>query len=281
VLAVEHKRAGAIAYREAVPVEDSGRDPLLCLHGFPESSYMWRAVLSAVADSGRRALAPDLPGFGDSAKPIRSYDAAFFARWTLALLDELGLPHADLVGHSLGGRVALEVGFTRPERVGGLVLMMPSLAWLRERRWAPWLRLVRPELGLLQPTPRALSEAIVRSLIPGARGDGWAAAAADEFLRSYLTARGRAAFYSAARQIYLEDPQRFWRRLADLAPDSLFIWGRRDTLVPIAFVRHVERALPAARHVELDCGHIPQLECPREAHQAIADFLANRRAAAA
>jgi pimeloyl-ACP methyl ester carboxylesterase len=58
-----------------------------------------------------------------------------------------------------------------------------------------------------------------------------------------------------------------------LSPDSLFIWGRKDRLVPVSFIEHVERALPAARHVELDCGHLPQIERPRQAHAAIAEFL--------
>jgi pimeloyl-ACP methyl ester carboxylesterase len=103
------------------------------------------------------------------------------------------------------------------------------------------------------------------------------AAGVDEFMRSYTNARGRAAFYAAARAIYLEEPhgrEGFWTRLRTLAPASLFIWGRQDQLVPIAFARHVERTLPAARHVELDCGHVPQLERPRETHAAIRNFLA-------
>jgi pimeloyl-ACP methyl ester carboxylesterase len=255
--------------------------PVVMLHGLGATKVSFLPTVAALAGS-RRMIAVDLPGFGDSDKPLAgSYDPRFFARWTVALLDELGLERADVVGHSLGGRAALEVGFAYPRRVDRLVLMTPSLAWLRERRWAPWLRLVRPELGLLQPAPRAISEPIVRSLIPGATGDGWAAAGADEFLRTYLTARGRAAFYAAARNIYLEEPEKFWRRLAQLAADSLFIWGRSDPLVPLGFARHVQRALPAARHVELDCGHIPQLECPRETHEAIAGFLASRGSAAA
>jgi pimeloyl-ACP methyl ester carboxylesterase len=115
----------------------------------------------------------------------------------------------------------------------------------------------------------------VRRLIPGA-ADGWAAAGVDEFLRSYLTPRGRAAVYAAARNVYLDEPHGddgFWTRLAELSPDSLFVWGRRDTLVPIGFRKHVERTLPRARHAEIDCGHVPQLERPRETHAAIRDFL--------
>ena len=102
------------------------------------------------------------------------------------------------------------------------------------------------------------------------------ASAIDEFVRVYTTARGRAAFYAAARHVYLDEPHGddgFWTRLRTLAPESLFIWGRHDGLVPIGFMKHVERALPAARHVELDCGHMPQFERPRETHAAIARFL--------
>jgi pimeloyl-ACP methyl ester carboxylesterase len=58
-----------------------------------------------------------------------------------------------------------------------------------------------------------------------------------------------------------------------LEPPALFVWGLRDRLVPVAFARHVTDALPTAEHVELDCGHVPQLERPRETHAAIARFL--------
>jgi pimeloyl-ACP methyl ester carboxylesterase len=58
-----------------------------------------------------------------------------------------------------------------------------------------------------------------------------------------------------------------------MSPDTLFVWGRQDTLVPIGFMKHVQRALPAARHVELECGHVPQVEAPTATHAAIEDFL--------
>ena len=108
------------------------------------------------------------------------------------------------------------------------------------------------------------------------RKSGWTAAGVDEFLRAYLTRAGRAAFYAAARHIVLEEPhgeEGFWRRIGGLQADALFIWGRRDGLVPIAFARHVAEALPQARHVELDCGHVPQIERPQETHAAIGEFF--------
>ena len=221
-------------------------------------------------------IAIDLPGFGDSVKPLGArYDAAFFADSVLSLMEAMDIERAHLAGNSMGGRVALELALNAPDRVGGLVLLSPALAWLRKRPWALPLKLVRPELGVLHPTPKPIVDALVRRLVPGAR-DGWAAAGVDEFLRAYHTPRGRAAFYAAARNIYLDAPNGdngFWGRLGALESDSLFVWGRQDTLVPIGFMRHVEKTLPRATHLELDCGHVPQLEEPVKVHREMARFL--------
>ena len=253
-------------------------DTVLCVHGLGGTKASFLPTVAALADS-YRVVAMDLPGFGESDKPIAApYNAAWFAQSAFSLLDELGVERAHLVGNSMGGRVAIEAGLTEPERVDGLVLLSPALAWLRDRRWAPVIRALRPELGLVQLAPKQITEGLVRRIIPGGQS-GWAAAGVDEFLRTYFQPRGRAAFYAAARNIYLDEPHGddgFWTRLAELAPRSLFVWGRNDYLVPIAFMKHVEAVLPEARHVELSCGHVPQLEAPRETHQAIRRFLAER-----
>ncbi|HXO10006.1 MAG TPA: alpha/beta fold hydrolase [Solirubrobacteraceae bacterium] len=266
-----------VTRRARLSTLEAGTGPaVVALHGLGGTKGSFLLTVAALSDRFR-VIAVDLPGFGDSDKPIgAAYDARFFAKAMIDLLDALELERADLVGNSLGGRVALEVALRDPQRVGRLALLAPSLAWRRSRRWAPALRLVRPELGLVQLAPRVVVQAIVQRLIPGA-DQGWTAAGVDEFLRAYVTPAGRAAFYAAARQIYLEAPQGkdgFWPRLRELQPDALFIWGRRDTLVPIAFARHVAEALPGARHVELDCGHVPQMERPRQTHKAVAAFLA-------
>ena len=250
--------------------------PAVALHGLGGTKGSFLPTVAALA--GRfRVIAVDLPGFGDSDKPIgAAYDAPYFARATIDLLDALELDRAHLIGNSLGGRIALEVGLRHPDRVGRLGLLAPAVASRRSRPWTPLLRLTRPELGLVQITPRPVVEAIVRRLIPGA-DRGWAAAGVDEFLRAYLSPAGRAAFYAAARQIGLDEPngaEGFWSRLGTLQPDALFVWGRRDQLVPIAFERHVAEALPKARHLELDCGHVPQVERPKETHAALGKFLA-------
>ncbi len=250
-------------------------EPVLLLHGLGATKGSFLTSVAALAGSFR-TIAVDLPGFGDSVKPLgASYHAPFFARVVRELMDALGIRRAHVVGNSMGGRVALELGLRYPERVHRIALLAPSLAWKRERPWAPVVRLLNPHLALMQVTPRWAVEAVVHRIIPGAESS-WVRAGVDEFLRSYLTPRGRVAFYAAARQIYLEEPhgaKGFWTRLGDLVPPALFVWGRHDTLVPIAFATHVRRTLPAADHVELDCGHVPQIERPRETHAAIAAFL--------
>ncbi len=249
--------------------------PVVCLHGLGGTKASFLPTVSALAETNR-VIAIDLPGFGDSDKPLSAaYDAPYFADAVVAALDALGLERADLVGNSMGGRVAIEAGLRTPDRVGRLVLLSPAVAWLRDRNMKWLVSLPLPRLGLLQPTPRVLVEPIVRRLVPG--GDrGWSAAGVDEFLRSYLTASGRYAFYESARNIYLDEPDGedgFWNRLGGMAPQTMFVWGLRDNLVPIGFRKHVERALPAARHLELDCGHVPQLEAPERTHAAIREFL--------
>jgi pimeloyl-ACP methyl ester carboxylesterase len=253
-------------------LEAGSGEPLVMIHGLGATKAEFLPTVPALA-AGFRTIAIDLPGFGDSDKPFPArYDARFFARWVRALLDALELDRAHLLGHSMGGRVALEVGMRHPGRIDRLVLMAPSMPWLAGRPFAPALRLVRPELGFLQPAPRNFVEGVIRRVVPSADSH-FVAPALDEFLRSYLTPRGRVAFYAAARNIYLEEPDEFWAGLEELAPESLFVWGRRDGLVPIGFARHVRERLPSARHCELDCGHVPQLERPAQLHSAITRFL--------
>ena len=262
--------------RQSLSVVEAGAgEPVIMLHGLGATKASFLPTVGALAPE-YHTIAVDLPGFGDSDKPLRAaYDARFFAEAIISLLDALDLERAHVIGNSMGGRVAIELGLRYPERLGRLVLLAPSLAWLRPRPWAPFLRWVPTQLGAIQPAPRPLVETIVRRLIPGSDSE-WTSAGIDEFLRSYLTPSGRAAFYAAARNIYLEEPRGpngFWTRLPSLTVESLFVWGRRDALVPIAFEHHVRAALPTARHLELDCGHVPQLERPRETHAAIEEFL--------
>ncbi|MBK5111486.1 MAG: alpha/beta fold hydrolase [Thermoleophilia bacterium] len=250
-------------------------EPVVCIPGLGGTKASFMTTVAALSDE-RRVIALDLPGFGDSDKPLdAAYDAPFFAGAVTSLLDEMEIDSAHLIGNSMGGRVAIETGLLHSERVDSMVLLCPALAWLSDRRWRWLLQAPLPKLGLLQPAPKVITERIIRNLVPGAK-EGWTAAGVDEFLRSFLTPRGRVAFYESARNIYLDEPhgeQGLWTRLARLSPPALFVWGVEDQLVPMGFRKHVEKALPSAEHLVLECGHVPQLEEPEQTHEAIAEFF--------
>jgi pimeloyl-ACP methyl ester carboxylesterase len=250
-------------------------EPVVLLHGLGANKGSFLPTIAGLAASFE-VIAVDLPGFGDTFKPLDApYHPPFFAAALLELLDALGIERAHLVGNSMGGRIALEMGLRHPGRVGRLGLLAPSLAWRSARPLAPIIRLLDPRLGLVQMAPRPVVERVVQWLIPEA-APGWLRAGVDEFLRLYLTPRGRVALYAAARQIYLEEPhgaKGFWTRLPALAAPSLFVWGMHDRLVPIGFAAHVRATLPAAHHLELDCGHVPQIERPADTNAALREFL--------
>jgi pimeloyl-ACP methyl ester carboxylesterase len=264
-------------------LEAGSGPPVILLHGLGASNS---SMLPPLWDLARdhRVLAPDLPGFGGSEKPIRSYDFPFFADWLGAFMDSVGLDKADLVGNSLGGRIALEAGLSLPERVGRMVLLCPSPAFLRGRQYVPIVKLLRPELAVL---PMLLTHGAVvegaRSMFskPDRLHSEWYDAFADEFLRVFASPRGRVALFSAARQVYLEKPsgdQGFWHRLPTLKRPALFVWGEKDWLVPARFEHHISEALPNCESVVLkDCGHVPQYELPTKTNRLIREFLGSPR----
>jgi pimeloyl-ACP methyl ester carboxylesterase len=259
-------RAAGLAYMEA----GSG-DPVVMIHGLGGTKASFMPTVVGLAREGYRAIAVDQAGFGDSHKPLfGAYNAAYLAEAIESFIDELEIDRAHFIGNSLGGRVSLELGLSHTDRVRKLVMLAGALPWKYKPGWTRYLPLVRPELGLLQPAPRPIVERVVRSSVPDS---GWAAAGIDEFVRSYCTPRGRAAFYAAARNIFLEDYDKFWPRLGELEPEALFVWGRHDPLIPAAFAGPVRKALPSSEHVTLDTGHVPQIESPRDTETVLKRFL--------
>jgi pimeloyl-ACP methyl ester carboxylesterase len=264
------------------------RRAVVHLHGLGATNA---SMLPLVWELGRthRNLAPDLPGHGASDAPRGRYDAAFFARWLLSLLDECEVDQAVLVGNSLGGRVALEVALTNPERVAALVALCPAVAFRRLRQLVPVVRVLRPELAglpvpltaLVAPITDTAAARALRLLFarPERLSPAAYRAAAGEFARVYGSPAHRVAFSAALQQVYLDDAfgsDGFWQRLPALEVPALFVWGGRDRLVPAGFARHVRAAVPTASTVVLDdCGHVPQFELPAETARRVRSFLAS------
>ncbi|MBV8220309.1 MAG: alpha/beta fold hydrolase, partial [Solirubrobacterales bacterium] len=273
--------------RHRISTLTMGRGPdVLLLHGLGGTRASLFETAAALSRS-YRVHAPDLPGFGSSCKPaLGGYNARWFAEIMFGLMDQLEISRAHVVGNSLGGRVAIEMGLNAPERIGALGLLCPAVAWIR-RGLHPIVRLLRPELGLL---PHTFRRSVVasqfwsmfydRDLIDPAVAD----LVVDEFQRIYHTAGARYALLASARNIYLEAPfgrNGFYRRLAELQPPALFVWGSHDRLVPPAFSRHVRKWLPQAEQVTIDgCGHVPQVERADETNELLLGFFGRAETAA-
>ena len=243
----------------------AGADVVL-IHGLggAKSSFFDTA---AALSKRYRVHALDLPGFGSSSKPATApYTARWFAETVRETMDALGISRAHVAGNSMGGRVAIELGLRHPDRVAGLALLCPAVAFVK-RTYHPIVRALRPELGLL---PHQFSRDKVAehfwSLFadPESIDPAVADVVVDEFQRIYASAGGRIAFLSSARNIYLDAPygrNGFYGRLSQLQVPALFVWGSHDRVIPPAFAQHVERWLPSAEQIVLDgCGHVPQVE---------------------
>ena len=260
----------------------NGVETAVLIHGLGGNKTSFFETVSALAPD-YTVHAIDLPGFGSSSKFARApYDAEWFAGEVISFLDAMGIRSAHLVGNSMGGRVAIEVGLRAPGRVGSLSLLSPSLAWRRRRALAPIVKLLRPELAAI---PHTMTAHLVRRQFWGMFGrpdrlhPSVSDVAVEEFLRTYRNHAARVAFSAAARNIYLEEPHGengFWTRLAQLEPPAMFVWGDEDPLVPLAFCHHVAQALPEARQVVLnECGHVPQVELPEDTNAVVHDFIAS------
>ena len=252
---------------------------VVLLHGLGATNA---SMLPLVADlsSDHRVIAPDLPGFGDSAKPRWRYTPAQFARWLNAFQHAVGAPTATLVGNSMGGRITIEAGLQHPETVTRMVLLCPSPAFRKMRQMVPFVRVLSAQLARV-PLPVA-HEFVVDSVrnmfaVPDRLPNEWYDAAADEFRYVFKSPAARVAFFACARQIYLEDAfgdRGFWTRLPSLRTPAMFVWGERDRLVPAGFERHVREALPSVKSVTLpNCGHVPQFELREETARLVRDFI--------
>ena len=113
--------AGSFTF-DALAAGPAGGDIVLLLHGFPQSSYEWRAQLQALGDAGYRAVAPDQRGYSPRARPVgvEHYRAEHLVADVLAIADALGAPRFHLVGHDWGAAVAWHVAGRHPERLRSL-----------------------------------------------------------------------------------------------------------------------------------------------------------------
>lgn len=253
--------------------------PLLLVHALGESVLDWRWVLPTLSRT-HRVYAPDLPGFGGSAKPASEYSPAFFERFVGAFLDAVGIESAAVAGNSLGGLVGLRLALSEPARVGALALI-DSAGLGREVTFA--LRsLTVPGYGeaatAWSATPTgSLQRAWARAALLFSRPERAPAQWIEEqrrlaqtpgFLKAALAALRAQVDPGGQREVLLDD-------LPRLEIPVLVLWGTADKVFPVRQARDaVSRLEKGQLELVQGCGHLSHIEQPERFAAILSRFLA-------
>jgi pimeloyl-ACP methyl ester carboxylesterase len=253
-----------------VHVAEWGRGhPVVMIHGLFTSSASFESLLSRLPE-GRRGLAIDLPGFGETT-PAPGFTPSWegFERAVIEALDALGIEEFDLVGHSMGGGIATLVAAHLPARVRKLVLVdavaFPFGVPLKGR--LPLVPLLGEALFKLYGERMFVGYFEGDVFYDGARMDR------EKVLAWYrIFSANRANALAALRAT--ADPEPVARVTGEVRAPTLVVWGERDAILPISLGRRLEATIPGARlHVVPDCGHAPLEERPDEACPPVVEFL--------
>jgi pimeloyl-ACP methyl ester carboxylesterase len=266
---VELKRAAGMAYREAAPDEPSG-DPVLLLHGFPESSYMWRHLMPALAGSGRRAIAPDLPGYGDSPADLpgtweRQVEAV--ERFRAAL----GLDRAALVLHDWGGLIGLRWACDNPGVASAIVVA--NTGFFPDGRWHGMANMLRTEgegEKLVSELDRTGMTRMLRAV-----GRGFGDQAIDQYFKAFTTEERRQGILDLYRSGEFEKLEPYEGKLGALGVPLLALWGEDDVFAPPAGAYRLGKEVPGAKIIVIeDAGHFVFEDDPQRCAEEVAAFLA-------
>jgi pimeloyl-ACP methyl ester carboxylesterase len=252
---------------------------ILLIHGITGSSAQWEPVMDLL-QSDFRLVAPDLLGHGESAKPRGDYSLGAYASGLRDLMAWLEMPASTVVGHSLGGGVAMQYAYQFPERCERLALVNSGGLG---REVSPLLRAATlPGAEFVLPLiaanwSRSLGVAV--SDVVGRFGLRLGADMA-EIGRGYgslIDGEARAAFLHTLRAVIDPGGQRVSAvdrlYLAEEIP-SLIVWGRRDPLIPVAHAANAHEAMPGSRlEIFENCGHFPQVQEPVRFASVLAQFM--------
>jgi pimeloyl-ACP methyl ester carboxylesterase len=252
-------------------------EPLVLVHGLGGSAANWLA-LAPLLLPGRRLLVPELPGHGGSAPlPAAASLNAYADRIALLLEHEDAVP-APVVGHSLGGAIALRLAIRRPDAVSALVLAGAAgiSSGRRHARYALTVTgIVKPGRRIAPHRHRVARSALLKRLVFGRWGAADPPALSPELVEAFLSGPARHTDTVSAAKALVRD---------DLRPDldrvrcpALVLWGARDNQLPVADAFEYARRMRARLRVIADCGHLLIGERPDACADAIGQFLAATR----
>jgi pimeloyl-ACP methyl ester carboxylesterase len=251
--------------------------PVVLVHGLSGNWQNWLQVMPALVDSGRRAIAFDLPGFGHSEMPARDITIPGYGLAVDGVLNALGVEGpAALVGSSMGGLIAAELAISRPARVERLVLVSAAALWNEQMRARP---LVAASKVSRFYAPLLVSGWEVIARLPRLRNEALRAAGIRNASRisaplayELLSGVGKPGFVDALQALY---DYRIRERLPEIACPTLVVWGAADPVVPLKHAFEFQDLIPRARvAVFPGAGHAPMLELPERFNRVVLDFLA-------
>lgn len=268
--AEEIKHAGGLAYREALPDGPVGPRPVLCLHGFPETSFMWRELMASVAAEGHRIIAPDLPGSGDSpADPPNTWERLVetVERFVVAL----ELAPVVLVVHDWGGLIGLRWACDHAERVHAMVIS--DTGYFADGVWSGMAEGLRtPETG--EQMLGALDRESFGQLM-AASSEGLDDASKDAYWRALRTPEGQQAALEMYRSGDFSKLEPYAGCLGEMARPTLLLWGEDDPFAPVAGAHRLQEEIPDAElQVVEGSGHFVYSDAPARCSVAVTDFLA-------
>jgi pimeloyl-ACP methyl ester carboxylesterase len=249
--------------------------PVLLLHGWPTSSFLYRDVMPHLV--GRRAIALDLPGFGESDKPLdRRYTFPFFDEVLDRFTEALGIKRTGLVVHDLGGPVGLHWAVQRPERIERLALLNTLVYPQMSAAVVAFLAATRvPGVAQLLTSPGGLrwsmalgmrrKERLTKEVIQGVQAPFRAPAA-------------RKALLATVHSLHPGGFQTIQRRLPEVTCPVRLIYGARDRILPDVgrTMARVQEDLPQAELTAMpDCGHFLQEDAPDEVGGLLGAFFAD------
>ena len=269
-----------VSYREAGN-PDSGAPVVVLLHGIAGSGQTWDSVLPLLGEH-HRVIAPDMLGHGDSAKPRGDYSLGSYASAVRDLLAALGHQSATVVGHSLGGGIAMQFAYQFPERLERLVLVSSGglgreVAFMLRAAALPGADFVLP----LMVNRRM--DAMGRKLATGLTRLGLLATHdLEELARGFASlkdAHARAAFLHTVRSVIDVGGQRVDASdrlyLAEEVP-SLLVWGEKDRVIPVRHGLLAHQNMPGSRmEVFPTAGHFPHIADPDRFVALLSDFIAS------
>jgi pimeloyl-ACP methyl ester carboxylesterase len=277
---LEPRVATAVLHGHRVSYRTAGEGPvILLIHGITGDSRQWNAVIPQLADH-YTVLAPDLLGHGESAKPRGDYSLGAYAVSLRDLLIVLGHRRATVVGHSLGGGIAMQFSYEYPVFCERLVLvdsggLGKEVHPLLRAATLPGAELALPLLAhrRVHHVGEAIGQALGRLGLE--LGHDMA-----EMTRGYASlsdAEARRAFLHTVRAVIDLSGQRVDATdrlyLAQMIP-TLILWGRRDPLIPVEHAATAHQHIAGSRLEIFDnAGHFPHLEEPVRFARLLLDFV--------